>query len=77
MEGALRTQAVDALEFGEKCFANAIRVTIAGGHAANIGSVDIEFAGYPSVDPAMEKMPGKESVCVGLAIIRSHFPFHS
>ncbi len=74
---ALGTHAMDPLKFGEKSFADTIRVAIASGDPADIGSVDIEFAGYPSVDPAMQKMPGKKRVSVGLTIVGSRFPFHS
>ncbi len=65
---ALRTHAMNAFEFGDKSFANAIRVTITGGDAADIRSVDVEFASYPSVNPAMQKVPGKQCLSVGLTV---------
>jgi hypothetical protein len=59
---------MDPLKFRDQSFADTIGVAIASGDAAYVRSVDVEFTGYPSVDPAVQKMPGKKRVSIGFAV---------
>jgi hypothetical protein len=59
---------VNAFEFRHESFANSRRVAIAGRDSAHVRSVDAEFAGDPSIDPAVKEMPREKSVSMCVAI---------